>query len=127
MIQSSQENSNINGLYYQNDIESKHAAEKRDQHFKKKSILATVSILYEMIKREGTTKFGQYMVHEIMFYPVGIKTFKFKVMFGTPAIRIVKEIVLINSGNKFKSFESSVIGKNFNEIFSTVYQLKVKK
>ena len=35
-------------------------------------------------------------------------------------MRIVKEIILINSGNKFKSFESSVIGKNFIEIASTV-------
>ena len=44
VIQSSRENSDIAGLYYQNDIESQHAAAKRNQHFKKESILAAVSI-----------------------------------------------------------------------------------
>lgn len=34
VIQSSRENSDINGLYYQNDFESKPEAEKRNQHFK---------------------------------------------------------------------------------------------
>ena len=53
-----------------------------------------------------------------MFYLVNTKTFKFQVMFGTPGMRIEKEIILINSGNNFKSFESSVIGKNFMEIAS---------
>ena len=52
VIQSSRENSDINGLYYQNDTESKHAAEKRNQHFKKESILAAVFNLHAMIKRE---------------------------------------------------------------------------
>ena len=47
-------------------------------------------------------------------------------MFGTPRMRIVKNIILINSGNKFKSIESSVIRKKFTEIASTVYQLKSK-
>ena len=67
------------------------------------------------------------MVQEIMFYPVSTKTFKFKVMFGTPGMRIVKEIILRNSGNKIKSFESSGIGKNFIKIASTEYQLKSKR
>ena len=61
-----------------------------------------------------------------MFYPVSSKNFKFKVMFGTSGMNIVKEITLINSGNTFRSFESSVIGKNFIEIASAVYQLKSK-
>ena len=74
-----------------------------------------------------TSKFGQYMVQEIMFYPVSTKTFKLKVMSGTPGMRIVKEIILINSGDKFKSLESSVIGKIFIKIPSTVYQLKSKR
>ena len=52
VIQSSRENSDMNCLYYQNDIESKHAAEKRNQHFKKESILAAVSNLHAVIKRE---------------------------------------------------------------------------
>ena len=62
-----------------------------------------------------------------MFYPVSTKTFKFKAMFDTPGMRIVKEIILINSSNKFKSFESSVIGKKFIETASTVHQLKSKR
>ena len=48
-------------------------------------------------------------------------------MFDTPGMRIVKEILLTNSSNKFKSFESSGIGKNFIAIASTVYQLKSKR
>ena len=52
MIQSSRENSDINGLYYQNDIESQHAAEKRNQQFKKESISAAVANLHTMVKRE---------------------------------------------------------------------------
>ena len=56
MIQSSRENSGINDLYYQNDIASKHAAEKRNQHFRKESILAAVSNLHVMIKREENDK-----------------------------------------------------------------------
>ena len=67
------------------------------------------------------------MVQEIMFYPLSTKTFKFNVMFDTPGMRIVKEILLKNSSNKFKSFESSGIGKNFITIASTVYQLKSKR
>ena len=47
-------------------------------------------------------------------------------MFDTPRMRIVKKIILINSGNKFKSIKSSVIRKKFTEIASTVYQLKSK-
>ena len=62
-----------------------------------------------------------------MFYPVSTKTFKFKVIFGTPGMRIVTEIILINSGNKFESFKSSVISNDFMEIASTVYQLKSKR
>lgn len=54
VIQSSRENTNISGLYYQNDIESKHAAEKRNQNFKKESILAAVSNIQTLIKREET-------------------------------------------------------------------------
>ena len=71
-----------------------------------------------MIKREENDEFraiygaGNYVLSSQ-------KTFKFKVMFSTPGMRIVKEIILINSGNKFKSFESSIIGKNFIEIAST--------
>ena len=71
-------------------------------------------------------KFRQYMVQEIMLYPVSTKSCKFKVMFDTPRMRIVKKIILINSGNKFKSIKSSVIHKKFTEIASTVYQLKSK-
>ena len=52
VTQSSRENSDINGLYYQNDFESKPAVEKRNQYFKQESILATVSNLHAMIKRE---------------------------------------------------------------------------
>ena len=46
VIQSSWEKSDINGWYYQNDTESKHAAEKRNQHLAGKHI----SDLHIMIK-----------------------------------------------------------------------------
>ena len=41
-------------------------------------------------------------------------------MFGAPEMRIIKRDYI----NKFKSFQSSVIGKNFIKIASTVHQLK---
>jgi hypothetical protein len=36
VIQSAREGTNVQGLYYQNDIESQHAREKRIQNFKKR-------------------------------------------------------------------------------------------
>lgn len=48
VIQSSWEKSDINGWYYQNDTESKHAAEKRNQHLAGKHI----SDLHIMIKMQ---------------------------------------------------------------------------
>ena len=100
---------------------------KRNQHFKKESILAAVSNLHAMIKREENDEVraiysaGNYVLSS------QCKNFQVQITFGTPGMRIVKEIILINSGNKFKSFESSVIGKNFIDIASTVYQLKSKR
>lgn len=52
VIQSAREKTDISGLYYQNDIESKHAAEKRNQNFKKESILVAVANIHAMVKRE---------------------------------------------------------------------------
>ena len=52
VIKSAREGTNIDGLYYQNDIESLHAVEKRIQNFKKGSINDAVRTINELIKRE---------------------------------------------------------------------------
>ena len=44
------------GLYYQNDIESIHASEKRYQNFKKESIEVALSNIQKIIQREENDK-----------------------------------------------------------------------
>ena len=43
VIQSAHGNTDIKGLFYQNDIESLHAKEKRNQHFKTETFAAAIS------------------------------------------------------------------------------------
>ena len=52
IIQSARENSDITGLYYQYDIESLHALEKREQCFKRSTILEVVTHLQDIVIRE---------------------------------------------------------------------------
>ena len=52
VIQSARLNSNSTGFYYQNDIESIHALEKRYQNFKKESIEVALSNIQKIIQRE---------------------------------------------------------------------------
>ena len=50
VIKSARVGTNVSGIYYQNDIESKHAVEKRIQHFKGKKLpdaLETIETLFE--------------------------------------------------------------------------------
>ena len=56
VIQSARLNSDSTGLYYQNDIESIHASEKRYQNFKKESIEVALSKSPKIIQREKMTK-----------------------------------------------------------------------
>ena len=51
-IVSTRHGTNINGLYYQNDIESLHAKDKRAQNFMKKDVTAAIANLQSLIKRE---------------------------------------------------------------------------
>ena len=52
VIKSAREGTNIAGLYYQNDVESLHASEKRIQLFKKGSVLEAVATIETLIQRE---------------------------------------------------------------------------
>ena len=52
VIESAREGTNVCGLYYQNDIESQHAVEKRIQCFKMGSVLDAVSTIRTLITRE---------------------------------------------------------------------------
>ena len=52
VIQSAREGTNITGLFYQNDIESMHPVEKRQQKFQKVSISELLSNIESIIKRE---------------------------------------------------------------------------
>ena len=52
VVQSLRQSTDIEGLYYQTDIESKYAAEKRNQHFRKEIIEIAVSNLHALVKRE---------------------------------------------------------------------------
>ena len=56
VIQSARLNSDSTGLYYQNDIESIHASEKRYQNFKKESIEVALSNIQKIIQREENDK-----------------------------------------------------------------------
>ena len=52
VIQSARIDTDSTGLYYQNDIESLHAVEKRKQNFKKEDIVTAMSNIQSIIKRE---------------------------------------------------------------------------
>lgn len=52
VIQSARNGTLVDGLYYQNDIESQHAIQKRIQHFKFGSVLDAVNTLKKMIEWE---------------------------------------------------------------------------
>ena len=52
VIKSARDGTNVRGLYYQNDIESKHAEQKRMQCFKKGTTIDVVNTMKELIKRE---------------------------------------------------------------------------
>ena len=45
VIQSAREKADIQGLYYQNDVESQHAVQKSIQNYKKKDILVVIKSL----------------------------------------------------------------------------------
>ena len=52
ITQSASLNSDCTGVYYENDIESIHALEKRYQKFKKESIEVALSNIQKIIQRE---------------------------------------------------------------------------
>ena len=52
IIQSARAKSDITGLYYQNDIESMHAAEKRKQNYKKEDIITALANIQSIIRKE---------------------------------------------------------------------------
>ena len=52
VIQSAREGSNVNGLYYQNDIESQHSVEKCIQGFQKKDVITVVQNLKKLSERQ---------------------------------------------------------------------------
>ena len=101
VIQSSRENSDINGLYYQNDIESKHATEKRNQHFKKETILPAVFNLHAMIKGEENDEVRVIYDAGNYFLSSQCKGFKFSHVWHSWN-EVVKETILINLGSNFK-------------------------
>lgn len=51
VIQSSRKSTDIEGLFYQNDIESMHVVEKRNQNSRKEKIDIAVSNLHALVKR----------------------------------------------------------------------------
>ena len=53
-----------------------------------------------MIKHEKNDEDRAIYGNYVLSSQYNTNTFKFKVMFGTTEIRIVKWIILINSGNK---------------------------
>ena len=52
VIKSAREGTQLDGLYYQNDVESLHAIEKRIQGFKKQDVLGAVRTGEELIRQE---------------------------------------------------------------------------
>ena len=56
IIQSARENSDITGLYNQNEMESLHTIEKREQCFKSSAILQAVTHLQDIVIREQNDK-----------------------------------------------------------------------
>ena len=52
VIKSARAGMQVEGLFYQNDIESLHAVEKREQQFKAKDVFGAVRTLQAMIERE---------------------------------------------------------------------------
>ena len=53
VIKSAREGTNVSGLYYQNDVESKHAQQKRLQCYQKKSVIDAVNTIKTLINRES--------------------------------------------------------------------------
>ena len=51
-IKSAREGTNVAGLYYQNDVESIHASEKRIQLYKKSDVLEAVATIQTLARRE---------------------------------------------------------------------------
>ena len=52
VIKSAREGTNVEGLFYQNDIESQHAKQKRLQRFKASNILEAVNTVKQLIEHE---------------------------------------------------------------------------
>ena len=52
VICSARDGSNVNGLFYQNDIESQHFVEKVQQNFEKKSVQTTIKNFQTLIQRQ---------------------------------------------------------------------------
>lgn len=52
VIQSARDGTNIQGLYYQNDVESQHAVEKCIQHYKKEDVLVVINNLQRLSDRQ---------------------------------------------------------------------------
>ena len=52
VIQSARANTDIKGLFYQNDIKSLHAKQKRNQNFKTETVAAEISNIQNIIQRE---------------------------------------------------------------------------
>ena len=52
VIKSAREGTNVSGIYYQNDIESKHAVQKRIQYFQGKTLTDALETIKALIERE---------------------------------------------------------------------------
>ena len=60
VIQSARANTDIKGLFYQNDIESLHAKQKRNQNFKTETVTTAISNIQNIIQRRIKNTIGEY-------------------------------------------------------------------
>ena len=101
VIRSAREKADIQGLYYQNDLESQHAVKKCIQNYKKEDILVVIKNLERLSDRQDTEKVralygaGSYTINHI-------KSFWFKAVSGIAGATVEDEAILRSSDNMFR-------------------------
>ena len=102
-IQSVRTISNVEGLYYQNDIKSQHDVQKYIQEYKKRDVATVIKNLQQLSKMQR--KLELCMVLEIILLQDHIKDFVNKALSGIAGMKIEGKIT-------FKNLEALPLGKS---------------
>ena len=81
VIQSARANTDIKGLFYQNDIESLHAKQKRNQNFKTETVIAAISNIQNIIGNK-MMKSDPSTVQGIMYFLQSTRNSRCLVTYG---------------------------------------------